>query len=258
MSIHSLAAIKNTVLKNHGQLTSILRREFSRKSVNAEGPFKVVNKSRKSQDNTHLAWRDPNFELLASASFPFFMPGNVGPAWYDLYTTINNEGSFLMEEIEDESDAGIICRAQECPKVLRQTVCELFPHRNLENSELSVITISLKPDLTIVKKNNELETEKLAQTFVLAAKNVCHKLRKAGFWADFVNPFSGRPYFASGSNELYQTDEKFRCLGFQIYEIENCKIVSNEQNNTGKAFVGSLFTSAPSKKKQLNSIFTQL
>lgn len=29
------------------------------------------------------------------------MPGNVGPAWYDTYTTINNEGTFIMEEIDN-------------------------------------------------------------------------------------------------------------------------------------------------------------
>lgn len=53
---------------------------------------------------------------------------------------------------------------QTCPKVLRQTVSDLFPYRNLENCELSVITISLKPDLKSLRKNKEIETEKLAQT----------------------------------------------------------------------------------------------
>lgn len=57
-----------------------------------------------------------------------------------------------------------MCRAQICPQVLRKTVVDLFPHRNLEHSELSVITISLKPNLKHLRKNNELETEKLAQT----------------------------------------------------------------------------------------------
>ncbi|KRT82274.1 hypothetical protein AMK59_3785, partial [Oryctes borbonicus] len=172
-------------------------------------------------------------------NFPFFMPGNVGPAWYDVYTTINNEGAFTMEEIDNNNDANIICRAQECPKVLRQTVCDLFPQRNLESSELSVITITLKPDAKDFRRNMELETEKLAQIFVLAAKNVCHKLRNAGYWADFVNPFSGRPYFTTGSQNLYETDEKFRCLDFQIYEIDNCKIISNEATSSKKTFIGT-------------------
>lgn len=53
---------------------------------------------------------------------------------------------------------------QPCPQVLRKTVNDLFPHRNLEHSELSVVTISLKPNLKDLRKNKEHETEKLAQT----------------------------------------------------------------------------------------------
>lgn len=59
------------------------------------------NKLFLSIDNINLAWRDPNFELLATPDFPFFMRGNIGPAWYDTYTTINNEGAFIMEEIDN-------------------------------------------------------------------------------------------------------------------------------------------------------------
>lgn len=76
--------------------------------------------------------------------------------------------------------------------------------------------------------------------FVVTARNVCNKLRKAGYWADFINPFSGRPYFAlpPTTSQLYKTDEKFRCLDFQIFEIEKCTVISNEQDNTKKKFIG--------------------
>lgn len=60
--------------------------------------------------------------------------------------------------------SNIVCRVQVCPTVLRQTVFDLFPYHNLEKSELSVVTIALKPDLKALRKNNEIETEKLAQT----------------------------------------------------------------------------------------------
>lgn len=95
--------------------------------------------------------------------------------------------------------------------------------------------------------------------FVLAAKSVCDKLRSAGYWADFINPFSGRPYLEPTiTNELYASDEKFRCLDFQIFDIKDCKIISNENGDCPKKqFVGSLFTNAPCKKHHLNSIFTK-
>lgn len=76
--------------------------------------------------------------------------------------------------------------------------------------------------------------------FLIAAKNICDKLKTSGYWADFINPFSGRPYFSPTSlNELYKTDEKFRCMDFQIFEIKNCKIICNE-NNSQKRFIGKL------------------
>jgi hypothetical protein len=62
------------------------------------------------------------------------------------------------------TDGDIICRIQSCPTVLRKDVYDLFPYRDLETSELSVVTISLKPNLKLLRKNNELETERMAQT----------------------------------------------------------------------------------------------
>lgn len=58
----------------------------------------------------------------------------------------------------------IICRIQTCPTVLRRSVCDLFPYRDFQSTELSVVTISLKPNLKLLRKNKELETERMAQT----------------------------------------------------------------------------------------------
>lgn len=59
----------------------------------------------------------------------------------------------------------MICRVQSCPTVLRKTVSDLFPYHSIEeNCELSVITITLKPDIKHMRTNKELETEKMAQT----------------------------------------------------------------------------------------------
>jgi hypothetical protein len=31
---------------------------------------------------------NPNWELLAPRGYRFYMPGSVGPAWHDVYTTV--------------------------------------------------------------------------------------------------------------------------------------------------------------------------
>ncbi|XP_030752544.1 methylmalonic aciduria and homocystinuria type D homolog, mitochondrial-like [Sitophilus oryzae] len=234
-------------------------RGYSKKVNNSNGPFKIVKGRKPEAESTDLVWRDPSFELLASNGFPLFLRGNIGLAWYDTQTTLKTHHELIMEQIDDSGEspeADMILRVQTCPTVLRQTVCELFPYRTLEKSELSVITINLKPDLKQVRSNKEVETERMAQTFLITAKNICSKLRNNGYWADFINPFSGRPYLVpTGPNELYKTDEKFRCLDFQIFDIEECKIISNE-GSVQKRFIGSLFTNAPCNKHHLNEIFT--
>ncbi|CAH1119353.1 unnamed protein product [Phaedon cochleariae] len=252
--------LKKTFRKN--QVVFNLCQNYSRKiGNNGDGAYKPVKPRRTvEKDSTNLVWRDPSFELLASDGFPLFLRGNIGVAWYDTQTTIKTHQELIMEQIEDMGDtreANMICRVQICPTLLRETVKDLFPYRTLEDhSELSVISISLKANIQDMRKNKELETEKLAQTFLIAAKNVCDKLRQSGYWADFINPFSGRPFFTpSALRELYQNDEKFRCLDFEIFEIKDCKIISNEDSSP-KNFTGSLFTNAPCKKSNLNSIFT--
>lgn len=74
----------------------------------------------------------------------------------------------------------------------------------------------------------------------MTANNICGKLKKAGYWADFINPFSGRPYLVPiPSNTLSKTDEKFRCLDFQIFDINDCKVISIDQSMQKKnKFVG--------------------
>ncbi|KAF5301596.1 hypothetical protein FQR65_LT08901 [Abscondita terminalis] len=258
MSIHSFSKLYT---KLHTiSVSTIVLRTLSRRSNNVDSPYKVIKAKKTAKDKSNLVWRDPNFELLASPSgFPFFLPGNTSPAWYDKKTTAQSNNSFIMKQIDkiDADHGNIICKVQQCPSVLRQTVCDLFPNNNLEVCDLSVVTITLKHDLKLLQYNKECETEKLAQTFVLMANNICDRLKKAGYWADFINPFSGRPYsFPQPNTALYKTDEKFRCLDFQIYDVNECKVISNVPSKGTNQFIGSLFTNAPSNKNHLNSIFT--
>ena len=62
-----------------------------------------------------------------------------------------------------------------------------------------------------------------------------------GYWADFINPFSGQPYLNHlKNNVLYQTDERFRSVGFKVEQKENCKVISHDNNVHN--FIGNFFT----------------
>lgn len=78
---------------------------------------------------------------------------------------------------------------------------------------------------------------------------MCTRLRLNGFWADFMNPFSGKPFYsyASGKN-LYKIDDRFRGLGIKYEDLNHCLIISPDNEET---FSGSIFTNAPSDLTQL-------
>lgn len=87
---------------------------------------------------------------------------------------------------------------------------------------------------------------------MIAAREMCTRLRENGYWADFMNPFSGKPFYsyASGKN-LYKIDERFRGLGIKFENQHDCLIISVD---TETAFSGSVFTNAPTSLTMLQAL----
>ncbi|CAG0886173.1 unnamed protein product [Darwinula stevensoni] len=139
------------------------------------------------------------------------------------------------------------CAAQECPKLLRKEFNDLFPDRNLKQGTLSLVTLSQKTlnDMSSWSSAVEEEREKLTSTFVDLAQELCSQLHSEGYWADFIDPSSGRPYLGAYTNAtLFETDERFRHLGFEIEDLGCCKVISHHRWAT-HVFVGCIFTNAP-------------
>lgn len=112
---------------------------------------------------------------------------------------------------------------------------ELFPKAEVYG-QLTVVTLTQKAN---GRMSSDLETEQLTKQFVLAAEDICSKLKRAGYWADFINPFSGLPYLSPlQQSKLYETDERFRCLGFHIIDKKQCKVIVDTANRN---FVGKFF-----------------
>lgn len=75
-------------------------------------------------DITNDGENSPNYELLAlTKGFPFFMPGNVGPAWHDLYSTVHKNNLVIHEitKVINNSALPILFYTY-----VYNTFCELF------------------------------------------------------------------------------------------------------------------------------------
>jgi hypothetical protein len=83
------------------------------------------------------------------------------------------------------------------------------------------------------------------------------KLKKNGFWADFIDPSSGRLYSGPFSHAtFFETDERYRNFGFEIIDYGCCKVISHHKWGT-KSFVGCIITSAPNESSCIQNLTTQ-
>ncbi|XP_075230213.1 cobalamin trafficking protein CblD-like [Lycorma delicatula] len=214
---------------------------YSRRSSSNQSTFKIVTKQTDAVDefNNSNVGIESNWELLNPHGYRFFLPGSVGLAWTEPSSTINSSSQFLGIECLE-----LDCTVQECPVLLRQGIIDMFPGTDLGNGSVSVITLSQKK--TKLKKSQQItiqELEKLTKLFVITASEICVKLKMGGYWADFINPFSGLPYYNPFYNSKREFDKQLTSSGFKIVERNNCRVIANTGS---KNVVGNIFTTAPS------------
>ncbi|XP_022237614.1 methylmalonic aciduria and homocystinuria type D homolog, mitochondrial-like isoform X2 [Limulus polyphemus] len=148
------------------------------------------------------------------------------------------------------------CIAYDCPALLRKDFQDLFPGHEFPHDNLTVLTICqrTKNDMTIWSEDVELEQEELKQYFMNVAHDICKVLREAGYWADIIDPSSGKFYHGPCTNAtLFETNERYRHFGFTIEDLGCCKMISHHIWGT-HAFVGCLFTNAPLKSPEIEDI----
>lgn len=139
------------------------------------------------------------------------------------------------------------CVAYDCPQILRKDFSDLFPDRDISLGPFTALTLSqrTKNDMSAWSYDVEMEREELLETFMYGAMEICNALQKNGFWADFIDPSTGRPFNGPHTNASFcETDERYRRLGFQIEDLGCCKVIRHSLWGT-HAYVSCLFTNAP-------------
>jgi len=146
------------------------------------------------------------------------------------------------------------CVAQECPRLLRLEMAPLFS--SLQDGPTTAITVCQKThnDMSSWSPDVEDEREALLEEFINTAKDLCEELRNRSQWADFIEPTSGRPFYSKYTNlTFFETDERYRLLGFKIEDLGCCKVISHHKWGT-HSFVGTIFTSAPHDSEYLQQM----
>uniref|UniRef100_A0A3Q2P9V8 Metabolism of cobalamin associated D n=1 Tax=Fundulus heteroclitus TaxID=8078 RepID=A0A3Q2P9V8_FUNHE len=145
------------------------------------------------------------------------------------------------------SDSRVECAVLSCPESLRKDFLSMFPEA--PSSDMMIITVTQRTqnDMTSWSAAVEQEREQLLERFVQGAQEICLALQVAGFWADFIEPSSGLAFFGSYTNNtLFETDERYAQLGFHLEDLGCCRAIRHRLWGT-HVFVGSIFTSAPSR-----------
>ncbi|NXG44343.1 MMAD protein, partial [Psilopogon haemacephalus] len=141
-------------------------------------------------------------------------------------------------------NAKVECAVQACPELLQKDFQSMFPEVKANRLTVLTVTQKTKNDMTVWSQEVEDEREMLLENFINGAKEICYAICSEGYWADFIDPSSGLAFFGPYTNNtLFETDERYRHLGFSIDDLGCCKVIRHNIWGT-HVVVGSIFTNA--------------
>eukprot|EP00096_Caligus_rogercresseyi_P010244 TRINITY_DN3667_c0_g1_i1.p1 TRINITY_DN3667_c0_g1~~TRINITY_DN3667_c0_g1_i1.p1 ORF type:complete len:303 (-),score=105.14 TRINITY_DN3667_c0_g1_i1:165-1073(-) len=228
------------------------------------GPSTLA-KSEAKPDAHKSSGNNPSDELLYSFTAKEMQSQTLSSAKDYIQYTKGSEGylcqNILSEFPELPGVRTLRFELHEAPTLLKSHLRPMFPHIN-ELSSLSVISLSQKTqaDMSKWSEATEAERDELTEHFVEIAKEICARIKDQGYWADFIHPSSGAPFYArnnpSGMTFL-ETDEKLRLLGFRIEDLGCCKVLMHK--DFGKnVFLGVIFTNATPAQGVVQDMFQDL
>ncbi|KAM9393063.1 metabolism of cobalamin associated Db isoform 2-T4 [Pholidichthys leucotaenia] len=134
---------------------------------------------------------------------------------------------------------------QSCPVLLKKDLLCMFPDAPSDGMMVITVTQKTQNDMTSWSFEVEQEREQMLDKFVEGAKEICCALQSEGFWADFIEPSSGLPFFGPYTNStLFETDDRYQHLGFHIDDLGCCRVIRHSLWGT-HVFVGTIVTDAP-------------
>ncbi|XP_051980507.1 metabolism of cobalamin associated Da [Xyrauchen texanus] len=138
--------------------------------------------------------------------------------------------------------SNVVCSMHSCPELLKKELEQFFPV--LPPSPITVVTVT---QINETVETEELETDhkQLLDNFVSGAKEICFTLWRGGYWADFINPLSGKAFFGDQTQDYILPEDVRHHAGFHIEDLASCTIIRHVLKGT-PSFALTLITNAPS------------
>ncbi|GKY92448.1 hypothetical protein MPSEU_000215300 [Mayamaea pseudoterrestris] len=141
------------------------------------------------------------------------------------------------------------------PKPLQREFNHVFHESNMnldgmsDNEDAVFLAIptnqQARVDLVAVGDHIEQEKDRLLNVFMDFARVVCHKLKGAGYWSDFIDPCSGLPMLTLDCSKVYsEVDGMECCLGYKSYNAGFCKILTHPRWGSS-VYPATIFCYAP-------------
>ncbi|XP_016934972.3 uncharacterized protein [Drosophila suzukii] len=194
---------------------------------------------------------DPQFPILHSRHTDlFYMPHLVGPAYQGLissvdqpYTTsyypadaqtLTKGGESVLRSVISPSDMWVVA----CPKLLVAYMRHLFQHPYARfGSSMNFSMIGMK--------FQDSDVDNALRSFVLFASHNSREIMHNGYWADFINPLTGRAHFRAAHSSRKQCREsQLLGRGLAFTNANGCTVIEEEQSDQ---FTGCIFTDTPCK-----------
>lgn len=153
-----------------------------------------------------------------------------------------NDFNFLFD------DEVITIDTVECPRLLKNELHKVFKKTDpkLFRSHITVINILQQESTTFEEVSAEEKMDAKMVYFIETADSICETLNRSGYWADYIDPHSGRPRRSptEAAERLLNPDQTKQQLGYNLEEFKQCMKISNVSFDN-QTYIGSIFTNAP-------------
>ena len=100
-------------------------------------------------------------------------------------------------------------------------------------------------DLVQVGDDIEQEKDRLLETFMAFARELCEKLIAKGHFADYIDPCSGLPMLTKDANKVFsEVDSAEQLLGYGVMNAGCCKVLLHPAWGSA-VYPATVFTTAP-------------